>query len=98
MNWKGCAAVESRNDQLSGAVVFAGTRIPVATLFENLKAGATVDEFLEWFPEFIRAMLGAPKTTWSRTAHVDDFFSERDLLEPVHGCHEAAPSGLMRAA
>lgn len=50
MNWDGCNAVESREDKLGGAFVFAGTRIPVATLFENLKAGATVDEFLEWFP------------------------------------------------
>ncbi len=40
----------SANDKLSGAFVFTGTRIPVATLFENIKAGATVDEFLEWFP------------------------------------------------
>jgi uncharacterized protein (DUF433 family) len=50
MNWTGCEAVESREDKLSGAFVFTGTRIPVATLFENLKAGATIDEFLEWFP------------------------------------------------
>lgn len=42
--------MESRSDKMNGAVVFVGTRIPVATLFENLKAGATVDEFLEWFP------------------------------------------------
>ena len=39
--------MESREDKLSGAFVFTGTRIPVATLFENIKAGATVDEFLE---------------------------------------------------
>ena len=39
MNWKGCDAVESRKDKLSGAVVFTGTRIPDVTLFENLKAG-----------------------------------------------------------
>ena len=49
MNWKGCEAVESRDGKMSGAFVFTGTRIPVATLFENLKAGATVDEFLEWY-------------------------------------------------
>lgn len=49
MNWTGCEAVESREDKLSGAFVFTGTRIPVATFFENLKAGATIDEFLEWF-------------------------------------------------
>jgi len=50
MDWNGCKAVESRADKVSGAFVFTGTRIPVATLFDNLKAGATIDEFLEWFP------------------------------------------------
>ncbi len=59
MNWTGCDAIESRIDKLSGAAVFAGTRIPVATLFENLKAGATVDEFLEWFPGSDRSQIEA---------------------------------------
>jgi uncharacterized protein (DUF433 family) len=35
---------------LSGAWVFKGTRVPVRALFENLEAGATVDDFLKWFP------------------------------------------------
>ena len=30
--------------------MFCGTRVPVASLFENLKDGATVDHFLDWFP------------------------------------------------
>jgi len=50
MDWSGCDAVESREDKLSGAFVFTGTRIPVATLFDNFNAGATIDEFLDWFP------------------------------------------------
>ena len=49
-NWERCAAVERRPDKLSGAWVFRGTRVPVAALFENLRDGATVDQFLEWFP------------------------------------------------
>jgi uncharacterized protein (DUF433 family) len=59
MNWTGCDAVESREDKLGGTLVFTGTRIPVATLFENLKAGATVDEFLEWFPGSDREQIEA---------------------------------------
>lgn len=51
--------MESRADKLGGAYVFKGTRIPVATLFENLKAGATVDEFLEWFPGSDRGQVEA---------------------------------------
>jgi uncharacterized protein (DUF433 family) len=35
--------------------VFRGTRVPVAALFENLRDGATVDQFLEWFPGVGRA-------------------------------------------
>ena len=50
MDWSGCDAVDSRAAPLRGAFVFTGTRIPVATLFDNLKAGATIDEFLDWFP------------------------------------------------
>jgi uncharacterized protein (DUF433 family) len=35
---------------MSGAWVFKGTRIPVAALFENLESGASIDDFLAWFP------------------------------------------------
>lgn len=49
-NWDNLDAVETLLDKVSGALVFRGTRVPVAALFENLRDGATVDEFLEWFP------------------------------------------------
>ena len=42
--------MERRSERLSGAWVFCGTRVPVHALFENLMAGASVDDFLEWFP------------------------------------------------
>ena len=35
---------------LSGAWRFKNTRVPVKALFENLESGATVDQFLDWFP------------------------------------------------
>ena len=40
--------------KVSGAWLFRGTRVPVRALFENLEDGATVDEFLEWFPGVAR--------------------------------------------
>lgn len=43
-------AVERSPDVLSGAWRFRDTRVPVAALFENLRDGATVTEFLAWFP------------------------------------------------
>ena len=48
--WTDCAAVERDPGKVSGTWVFRGTRIPVAALFENLRDGATVEQFLEWFP------------------------------------------------
>ena len=44
---------------MSGAWLFKGTRVPVKALFENLEDGATVDEFLEWFPAVSRAQVEA---------------------------------------
>ena len=48
-NWENCPAVERHPRRVSGAWVFKGTRVPVSALFENLKAGASIDQFLEWF-------------------------------------------------
>ena len=41
--------MESDPEKMSGAWVFRGTRMPVATVFENLMAGATIEEIMEWF-------------------------------------------------
>ena len=49
-NLETCPAVERRAEKLSGAWVFQGTRVPVAALFENLKEGASTEQFLDWFP------------------------------------------------
>jgi uncharacterized protein (DUF433 family) len=35
---------------MSGAAVFAGTRVPVETIFDYLAGGHTLDEFLDDFP------------------------------------------------
>ncbi len=49
LDWAQCAAVESVPGKLSGAWVFRGTRMPVATVFENLEDGLTIDEIIEQF-------------------------------------------------
>ncbi len=41
-------------DVMSGAAVFAGTRVPVQTLFEYLEGGDPLAEFLEDFPSVTR--------------------------------------------
>lgn len=50
IDWSTCPAVERDPQRVSGAWVFRGTRVPVAALFENLENGATVFDFVEWFP------------------------------------------------
>ncbi len=50
IDWSACPAVERSADTLSGVWRFKNTRVPVKALFENLESGATVDQFLEWFP------------------------------------------------
>jgi uncharacterized protein (DUF433 family) len=49
LDWSQCPAVERVPGKLSGAWVLRGTRMPVATIFENLEAGANIDDILEWF-------------------------------------------------
>jgi uncharacterized protein (DUF433 family) len=50
IDWAQCDAVERNPAKVSGAWLFKGTRVPVKALFENIEGGASVDEFLEWFP------------------------------------------------
>ncbi len=49
LDWSQCPAVESVPGKVSGAWVFRGTRLPVATVFENLEDGMTIEEVMEQF-------------------------------------------------
>ena len=60
LDWSKCPAVESIPGKVSGAWVFRGTRLPVATIFENLEDGLTIEEVIEQFDvtrEQIQAVL-----------------------------------------
>ena len=60
LNWAQCPAVESVADRRSGEWVFRGTRMPVATVFENLELGTSIDEIVEQYDvtrEQIQAVL-----------------------------------------
>ena len=59
LDWSTCAAVEKNSDVQSGAWVFRNTRVPVASLFQNLEDGARVEDYLEWFPGVSRAQVEA---------------------------------------
>lgn len=49
LDWSQCPTVESVPSKVSGAWVFRGTRMPVATVFKNLEAGASIGDIMEWF-------------------------------------------------
>ena len=73
LDWSRCPAVESIPGKVSGAWVFRNTRMPVSVVFDNLEAGATIDEIVEWFdvtPEQVKAVIE---------------FAARSLEAPVSG-------------
>ena len=49
LDWSQCSAVESIPGKVSGAWVLKGTRMPVSAIFENLEAGASVDDIMQWY-------------------------------------------------
>ena len=59
LDWSQCPAVESISGKVSGAWVLRGTRMPVSVIFENLKAGANIEEIMEWFDGLDRQQVEA---------------------------------------
>ena len=60
LDWSRCPIVESVPGKVSGAWVFKNTRMPVSVVFQNLEAGATIDEIVEWFdvtPEQVKSVI-----------------------------------------
>jgi uncharacterized protein (DUF433 family) len=79
LDWSQCPVVESVPGRLNGAWVFRDTRMPVSAVFENLEAGATVDQISEWFDiakdqvievlEFAARSVAAPVVVDKTPAH-----------------------------
>ena len=59
LDWSQCPAVERIPGKVSGAWVLKGTRMPVATIFENLEAGASIDDIMQWFDGLDREQVKA---------------------------------------
>ena len=76
LDWSQCPAVESIPGKVSGAWVFRNTRLPVATVIENLE-DLSVEEVMEQFDvtreqiaavlEFVAQSLKSPVTTQDST-------------------------------
>ena len=59
LDWSQCSAVESVPGKVSGACVLKGTRMPVSAILENLEAGASVDEVMQWYDGLNREQVKA---------------------------------------
>ena len=81
LDWSQCSAVESVPGRLGGSWVFRDTRMPVSAVFENLEAGASVDEIIDQFDvtlEQIQAVLVFAARS------LDAPSSSMDASTPVH--------------
>lgn len=59
IDWSSCPAVERDPEKVGGTWVFRHTRGPVLALIENLEGGASIDDFLAWFPGVQKAQVEA---------------------------------------
>jgi uncharacterized protein (DUF433 family) len=59
LDWSQCDAVESVPGKMSGAWVLKNTRMPVSAIFENIVAGASVDDLIAWFDGLDREQVKA---------------------------------------
>jgi len=59
LDWSECPAVESIPGKVGGAWVLKGTRMPVAAIFENLEAGASIDDIMQWYEGLDREQVKA---------------------------------------
>ena len=85
LDWSQCPAVESVPGRLSGAWVFRDTRMPISAVFENIKAGAIIEEIIEQFDvtreqiaavlEFAARSSDAPPSVYSPAAPTVDAHS-----------------------
>ena len=70
LDWTECLAGERVAGRVSGEWLFRSTRVPVRALFENLRGGASVADFLDWFPGVTRGLVDAVLEHASRSLAV----------------------------
>jgi len=70
LSWSECTVVERGPGKSRSMWRFKGTHVPATLLFENLEDGATVNDFLDWYPGVTREQVLAVLE-----------FAERSLVE-----------------
>jgi uncharacterized protein (DUF433 family) len=73
LDWSQCSAVESISGKVSGSWVLKGTRMPVSAIFENIEAGASIDDLMEWsgglYRDQVKAVIGFAARSLQETPH-----------------------------
>src|SRR5215470_2254611 len=93
LDWSKCPVVESVPGKVSGAWVLKGTRMPVSAIFENIEAGASLEDILEWFEgldrtqveavlEFVARSTDVPKPPALRIKAIETVLTEKGLIDP----------------
>jgi uncharacterized protein (DUF433 family) len=89
--------IERDPEKLSGAPVFAHTRVPIKHLFDYLESGDNLDSFLEQFPTVSRdqalavlsasreTLLNAPNDTQARLELMRKAVNDKLFLEDLNG-------------
>lgn len=101
LDWSQCAAVERIPGKVSGAWVFRDTPMPVSVVFDNLEAGATIDEIVEWFdvtPEQVKAVIDFAARSLEAPASNCPFFSSCVMLALLLGEPVQRPQRANRSA
>jgi uncharacterized protein (DUF433 family) len=78
--------ISTAPDMLGGTPVFAGTRVPIQTLFDYLEGGESIDDFLDGFPSVSRdqviAFLEMAKSRMIETTRLEDVIGCADYRGP----------------
>jgi uncharacterized protein (DUF433 family) len=93
LDWSQCPAVESVPGKVSGAWVLKGTRMPVSAIFENLEAGANLDNIMEWYDgldrEQVEAVIEFAARSLDKAAHA----SPQEILPALYARLEKTQPG-----
>ena len=93
-DWSQCAAVDSVPGKRGGAWVFRDTRTPVSVVFDNLEAGATVSEIVDWF-HLTKEQVVAVIEFAARSLDVSAPVRKPAVPANTHPVWPSAPAGLI---
>lgn len=93
--WSQCSVVKVPPGKVSGTWVLKDTRMPVSAIFENLEAGANIDDIMEWFASLDRSEVEAAIEFVARSPRQAPFvrsLTKRVLFDQGTPSHKTIPA------